>query len=41
MKRIMLFAVLVAATLARAEALPDSEINLLRTGKVEPAVIHG
>ena len=41
MKRIMLFAVLVAATLVRAEALPDTEINLLRTGTVEPAVIHG
>ena len=42
MKRIAVFsAVLVAATFARAGALPDTEINLLRTGKVEPAVIHG
>ena len=41
MKRIMLFTVLVAAALVRAGALPDTEVNLLRTGTVEPAIIHG
>ena len=42
MKRIAVFsAVLTAAALSCAGALTDTEVNLLRTGTLEPAVIHG